>query len=52
MVSTGGYGGNMLGSFLSSRIQMSEENRRWHFYLLFIILLVIALWIEYNKVRN
>ncbi len=38
-----GYGGTMLGSFLTGHIKMSEQVRRWRFYLLFVVLLGFAL---------
>jgi MFS family permease len=38
-----GYGGTMLGSFLTGHIKMAEQVRRWHCYLLFVVLLGFAL---------
>jgi len=40
-----GYGGNMLGSFLTGRIKMSDQVRRWRYYFLFVVLLGLSLCI-------
>ena len=43
IVCAGGYGANMLGSFIAGRIKMERPESRWRYYLLFIASIGVAL---------
>ena len=43
IVCAGGYGANMLGSFIAGRVKMERPKSRWRYYLLFIASIGVAL---------